>query len=58
MSEKTFSREASSDSQLSSVINFRANPDLLAALRFNALRDGKSVSEIIRTSLRDKVTIQ
>ncbi|MBA4160497.1 MAG: hypothetical protein C0515_00085 [Novosphingobium sp.] len=58
VSEKPFSRDASGDSQLSSVINFRADPDLLAALRVNAERDGRSVSEIIRSALRDKVTFQ
>lgn len=42
----------------SAVVNFRADPRLLAALRAQAWRSGTSVSEIVREALREKVSLQ
>ena len=39
----------------SPVVNFRADPALLDTLRARAVESGKSVSELIRVALREKV---
>lgn len=42
----------------SAMVNFRADPTLLAALREQAGRSGETMSEIIRSALRERVTVQ